>query len=85
MPKNIAREAAFVNEKVRLRKKRIGSIGAEARSSQATKAASTAAPAVSEPAISRLDQPDWFPRTTPHTIPSRPALARPSPGRSRRV
>ena len=40
------------------------------------------APAVSAKTISVLPQPTWLPRTRPHTIPSRPALARPRPGRS---
>jgi MFS family permease len=38
------------------------------------------------PSIGALDaQPTELPRTSPHTIPSRPALASPRPGRSRRV
>ena len=35
--------------------------------------------------ISGLDQPTAFPRTTPHTIPKSPVLARARPGRSSRV
>ena len=39
MPKNMSSEAAFASEKAASRKKRIGSIGSSARSSQATNAA----------------------------------------------
>ena len=82
IPKNIRSEATFAAVNVRLRKKRSGSIGAGARSSQSTNNASTIAPPASAPTISGLAQPTWLPRTRPQTIPSRPALARPSPGRS---
>ena len=47
MPKNIANETPLVAAKARERKKRIGSIGAGARSSQATKRGERAAPASS--------------------------------------
>src|SRR5262249_57639421 len=52
--KNIA---AFPAEKARERKKRMGSIGWGARSSHRTKAASSSAPAASDPRTSALDQP----------------------------
>src|ERR1041385_1273082 len=45
-------EATFASVKTRLRKKRIGSIGASARSSQRTNSARTTAPATSAPTIS---------------------------------
>ena len=77
-------EDTFVSAKVRLRKKRIGSIGAGARNSQSTNSASTTAPEASEPTISAELQPTELPRTSPQTIPNRPALASPSPARSRR-
>ena len=67
-------DAVFASVNVRLRKKRIGSIGTDVRSSQATNAASTAAPASSEPTISGEPQPTELPRTSPQTIPKRPAL-----------
>ena len=84
IPKNIRNEAVFARAKPRERKKRIGSIGARARSSQATKPASSAAPTASDPTISRLSHPWPFPRTRPQTIPNSPALASATPGRSRR-
>ena len=75
-------DATFVSANVRLRKKRIGSIGSGVRSSQSTKSAVRTAPPASEPTISVLPQPSSLPRTRPQTIPKRPALARPRPGRS---
>ena len=42
-------------------------IGSAARSSQATNAATSTAPAASAPMISRLSQPTEFPRTRPQT------------------
>jgi len=74
----------FVIVNVRMRKKRIGSIGVSVRSSQSTNATTRAAPAVSEPTISGPAQPWPLPRTRPQTIPSKPVLARPRPGRSSR-
>ena len=65
-----------------MRKKRIGSIGCSVRSSQATNATSSAAPAASEPTIDGLVQPSAFPFTSPQTTPSRPPLASARPGRS---
>ena len=73
-----------MSENVAERKKRIGSIGARLRSSQATNAAIRSAPAISEPTISGLPQPSAFPRTSAQTIPNSPALARATPGRSSR-
>ena len=67
---------------VRLRKKRIGSIGVLVRSSQRTNAVTRTVPATSDVTISGLDQPWPFPRTRPQTIPSRPRLASATPGRS---
>ena len=78
-------EATFAAENARLRKKRIGSIGAGARSSQRTNAAVSSAPTTSEPTISGLDQPTAFPRTRPQTIPRSPVLASARPGTSSRV
>ncbi len=70
---------------MRLRKKRIGSIGAGARSSQATNArGERSRRRASEATISGEAQPSALPRTRPQTIPNRPALARPRPGRSNR-
>ena len=69
-------------EKARARKKRIGSIGAAARSSQATNAASSTAPPASEPTTSALPQPARLPRTSPQTRPSTPPVTNARPRRS---
>jgi len=82
MPKNMKRLETFARANVRLRKKRIGSIGSSVRSSQATNAARRSAPAVTAPTISGEAQPTALPRTRPHTMPRSPALASASPGRS---
>ena len=57
MPNVIARETPLVAANARLRKKRIGSIGAAVRSSCATNATSRAAPTAIEPATSSEPQP----------------------------
>ena len=75
-------DATFVSAKTRLRKKRIGSIGAGERSSQSTNSAVTAAPASSEPTISGDVHPTLLPRTSPHTMPNSPTLTSPRPRRS---
>ena len=80
MPKYIASETPLVAANARLRKKRIGSIGAGARSSQTTKAATRAAPPVSAPRTVALVQPSALARTRPYTTPNRPAPASASPG-----
>jgi hypothetical protein len=85
IPKNMKREAAFAAANARSRKKRIGSIGARARSSQRTNAVVSRVPSASEVRISPLAQPSALPRTTPQTIPKSPVLASARPGRSRRV
>ena len=82
MPKYIASEAPFAAANARLLKKRSGSIGAFARASQATNAASRTTPRASEATICGLLQPSAFPLTRPQTRPSRPPLASPRPGRS---
>ena len=82
MPKYMNSDAEFASENVALRKKRIGIIGCSVRSSHATNAARNARPTVSEPTICGLAQPSAFPRIRPQTIPKRPTLARPRPGRS---
>ena len=84
MPKNMSRLATLASANVRLRKKRIGSIGCSVRSSHATKHTSSAAPATNEPTMPAEVQPTSLARTSPHTIPTRPALARARPGRSSR-
>ena len=61
--------AALPAEKARARKKCIGTIGARARSSQATKTMASSPPATSEALTSKLPQPALFPRTSPHTSP----------------
>src|ERR1044071_4436345 len=48
MPKNMSRLATLASANVRLRKKRMGSIGCSVRSSHATKHASSAAPMTNE-------------------------------------
>ena len=50
-------DTALVTAKVRLRKRPIGTIGAFARSSHATKAASSTAPPASDETISGFVQP----------------------------
>ena len=69
-------------EKARERKKLIGSIGFSARSSQATKAATSATPAMIEPITSKLAHPAEFPRTSPQTTPNAAVVTRTSPGTS---
>ena len=64
-PKYIANETPLEALKARERKKRIGSIGAGERSSQATKAARSAAPAISAPSTVVEVQPSSAPRTMP--------------------
>ena len=75
-------DATFVSANTRLRKKRIGSIGAGARSSQRTNTAVKAAPTSSEPTISGELQPSELPRTSPQTIPNSPTLTSARPLRS---
>ena len=75
----------FASVNVRSRKNRIGSIGCRVRSSQSTNSAVTTAPTTSVPTICGEPQPSELPRTRPQTIPKRPALISPSPGRSSRV
>ena len=77
--------AALPAEKARERKKPIGSIGSLARSSQATKAATSTAPSRSEPTTSGLPHPAWLPRTSPHTRPSAPPVTSARPRMSRLV
>ena len=62
--------------------KRIGSIGARARSSQPANATASTAPAASVPATSGLAQPAELPRTRPHTSPSAAPVPSAMPGRS---
>ena len=85
IPTNMNSEATLAAVKVRLRKKRIGSIGAAARSSQRTNSATRAAPARRAETTSTDVQPASLPRTRPHTIASRPAAERARPGRSSRL
>ena len=77
-------EAPFAAAKARSRKKRIGSIGAGVRSSQATNAAVRIAPRPSAATICGLVHPSPLPWMRPQTSPKRPALIRPRPGRSSR-
>ena len=73
----------LASAKVRLAKKRIGSIGCSVRSSHATKDNSSAPPTTKAPMICGEVQPTSLARTRPQTIPTRPALARPRPSRSK--
>src|SRR5947209_18254161 len=82
IPKNMNRLETFARANVRLRKKRIGSIGCSARCSQATKDTSSATPTTNEATIRGEVQPSSSARTSPHTIPSRPRLPRATPTRS---
>ncbi len=77
--------AALPAEKARERKKRIGTIGSAARSSQAMNATTRTSPAASDPMISRLPQPAAFPRTSPQTSPKPAPLISARPGMSRPV
>jgi hypothetical protein len=77
--------AALPAEKDRERKKRIGSIGSRARSSHATNATTSSAPAASVPITSGLPQPAELPRTNPQTRPSAPPVTSARPGMSRLV
>ncbi len=85
IPKYMKSDAPFAAEKARSRKKRIGSIGSAVRSSHATNAARSSAPATNEATICGLDQPSEFPFTRPQTMPSRPALAECQPGEVERL
>ena len=82
MPKYMVSEATLVTAKERLAKNVIGSIGSGVRRSQATKPASSAAPASSVARIVELVQPSDCARTRPKTIPKRPPEASTRPGRS---
>ena len=64
-PKNMMKPTPLAAANVRERKKRIGSIGFGARSSQATNAPTSATPAASEARIVGLVQPSSLPRTMP--------------------
>ena len=57
-------------------------MGARLRSSQRTKAATSATPATMGPATPKLVQPFSLPCVRPQTMPSRPVLTRARPGRS---
>src|SRR5262249_11844194 len=80
---NIRKPAALPAENARVRNSRTGSIGSAARSSQATNAAVSTAPAVSDPITSGLDQPTVLARISPHTRPSAPPIAGASPAGSK--
>src|SRR5215213_9790729 len=75
--------AALPAENARERNRRSGSIGAAARSSQATNASVSSVPSASADSTSTLPQPALFARTSPHTDPKAPAVTSASPGRSR--
>ena len=83
VPKYMKNETPLVAANERERNRPIGSIGFFARSSQATKATSSATPPASAATIWGLLQPSPWPRIRPKTTPNRPAAARPTPGRSR--
>src|SRR5215475_10229725 len=68
----------------RLRNSRSGSMGSGARVSQIRNAATSRAPTAIDGSTVMLVQPWSLPRTTPSTMPSRPRLARATPGRSSR-
>ena len=74
--------AALPAEKARDAKKRIGSIGSRARSSQTTNSATSSAPAPKLATTSKLPQPARLPRTRPQTSPSTPPVTSVSPGMS---
>jgi hypothetical protein len=79
---NVKKIAALPAENARERKKRIGSIGSRARSSHATKAATSSDPAASAATTSTLPQPAALPRTRPQTRPSAPPVTSARPGTS---
>src|SRR3954469_2570629 len=74
-------DATFAAVKVRLRKKRIGSIGASARSSHSTNRTSASRPPDIVATTSVDAQPASLPRTRAHTIPSRAAGEKPQAAR----
>ncbi len=82
MPKYMKSEARFESVKAAERKKRSGSIGCSVRSSQATNAAMSSPPTAKAVRISGDAQPCSLPRIRAHTMPKRPPLTSPSPGRS---
>lgn len=65
IPKYISIELRLASAKVRLRKKRSGSMGAAERLSHAMNALSSATPIPIEPTTVRLVQPSGLPRTIP--------------------
>ncbi len=73
---------ALPAEKPRMANRRIGSIGARARSSQPVNATASTTPAASAPATSGLAQPAELARTRPHTSPSAAPLPSTRPGTS---
>ena len=78
----MASDTPLVAAKPRLRKKRVGSMGVLVRDSHRANAASSTAPPAIDPTTVALVQPSACARTIPNTTPSRPRLARPTPGRS---
>ena len=80
---NIRKPAALPEENALDRNSLTGSIGSAARSSQATNAAASTAPAASDMITPGLDQPRLFARISPHTRPSAPPVASISPAGSR--
>ena len=81
----IAKVAALPAATGRERNSRTGTIGAAARSSQATKAAASTIPAASVPVISGLPQPRLSARIRAQTMPRAPPVARIRPAGSRRA
>jgi len=85
IPKLNSMAVTFTAVKPRWRNSRMFNMGCEDRSSQTTNPASAAAPTRKEASTEVLVQPWLLPRTSPKTIPNRPALTRATPARSRRV
>ena len=80
----MARQASAPAVNTRLRKKRIGSIGAGVRISQHTNNASSATPPPSASDTSALVHPAAPARITAQTTPDNPALPSATPARSSR-
>ena len=84
MPMLVSSMVALAAVNPPLRNSDSGSIGVAARASQATNAASRSPPPTRLPRTWALVQPWPLPRTSPNTMPNKPAVARITPAGSRR-
>ena len=84
MPMLVSSMVALAAENPRLRNSDSGIIGVAARDSQAPNATSRSPPPARLPRTWALVQPWLLPRTSPNTMPNKPAVARITPAGSRR-